>query len=244
MIRLHQFGPSWGLPNASPFCVKLEVFLALAGLEYEVVSERSPRNSPTGKLPYIVDEDGKLVPDSSLAIRHLEATRGIDLDADLSAATRAHGTALGRMLEDHLYWVLVYSRWVDPAGFEVMRKVFRGIPFPVRPGVEWMVRRNVRAQLHGQGLGRHAPADVYALGIEDVDALAAILDDGTEFLAGPAPSRVDCIGFGTVMNLIWTPIPTPLQEAARARPALDAYARRMWERVFPDRDLPRGARAA
>ena len=32
MIKLFQFPPAFGLPNASPFCMKLETWLRMAGL--------------------------------------------------------------------------------------------------------------------------------------------------------------------------------------------------------------------
>jgi len=30
MIKLYQFPTAWGLPNPSPFCMKLEVYMRLA----------------------------------------------------------------------------------------------------------------------------------------------------------------------------------------------------------------------
>ncbi len=35
MITLYKFGSFFGLPNASPFCIKGEVLLKIAGLEYK-----------------------------------------------------------------------------------------------------------------------------------------------------------------------------------------------------------------
>jgi hypothetical protein len=32
MIKLHQFATAFGLPNTSPFCVKLENYLRMTGL--------------------------------------------------------------------------------------------------------------------------------------------------------------------------------------------------------------------
>ena len=32
MIVLHQFGAAFGVPNPSPFCIKLECFLKMSGL--------------------------------------------------------------------------------------------------------------------------------------------------------------------------------------------------------------------
>lgn len=37
MIKLYQFAPAWDVPNLSPFCVKVETYLRMAGLPYEVV---------------------------------------------------------------------------------------------------------------------------------------------------------------------------------------------------------------
>ena len=34
-IKLYQFPPALGLPNASPFCMKLETYLRMAGLPFE-----------------------------------------------------------------------------------------------------------------------------------------------------------------------------------------------------------------
>lgn len=36
MIELHQFRPFWGLPNASPFCMKVETYLRFRGIPYKV----------------------------------------------------------------------------------------------------------------------------------------------------------------------------------------------------------------
>jgi hypothetical protein len=63
MITLYQFEPAFGLPNASPFCLKLETWLRMAGLPYEAprMTLSAMGRSPKGKLPYIVDE-GKPLP--------------------------------------------------------------------------------------------------------------------------------------------------------------------------------------
>lgn len=36
MLTLYQFEPAWGLPNASPFCMKLETYFRMANLDYQV----------------------------------------------------------------------------------------------------------------------------------------------------------------------------------------------------------------
>jgi hypothetical protein len=55
MIKLYQFKPALDLPNASPFCMKLEIYLRMANLPYEIVLNADSRKAPKGKLPYIED---------------------------------------------------------------------------------------------------------------------------------------------------------------------------------------------
>jgi len=56
MIKLYQFEPAFGLPNASPFCMKLETYLRMAGLAFEIVPRASLFKAPKDKMPYIEDD--------------------------------------------------------------------------------------------------------------------------------------------------------------------------------------------
>ena len=58
-VKLYQFPSAWGLPNPSPFCMKLEVFLRLAEIPYEIVTWPDPRKAPKGKLPFIEHEGNR-----------------------------------------------------------------------------------------------------------------------------------------------------------------------------------------
>ena len=92
MIKLFQPPPVWGIPNMSPFCVKLETYLRMAGIKYE-----KPRldflKAPKGKIPF-VELDGKLMGDSSLVIEALKKKYGDPLDAELSAEQKAQTRAI------------------------------------------------------------------------------------------------------------------------------------------------------
>jgi hypothetical protein len=55
-IKLFQFPRMLGVPNVSPFCCKLETWLRIAQLPYEVVETRDPRKGPKGKLPFTARE--------------------------------------------------------------------------------------------------------------------------------------------------------------------------------------------
>ena len=41
-IVFWQLSPCWGLPNASPFCLKLETWLRMAKIPYEAKSVTGP----------------------------------------------------------------------------------------------------------------------------------------------------------------------------------------------------------
>src|SRR6266536_5185281 len=87
-IKLFQFPRIFGIPNVSPFCCKLETWLRIAGIPYEVVDTPDPRKGPKGKLPFIEDA-GVRIADTSLIVDHLVMTRGVDPDARLDASQRA-----------------------------------------------------------------------------------------------------------------------------------------------------------
>jgi glutathione S-transferase len=122
MITLYQFEPAFGLPNASPFCLKLETWLRMAGLPYEAprMTLSAMGRSPKGKLPYIVDGE-KTIADSSFIVDYLTATYGVALDGWLIAGQRAQALAFQRLMEENLYWgggllTLAFTRWLgaDP----------------------------------------------------------------------------------------------------------------------------------
>ena len=63
MITLYSFGPSNGLPEISPFVMKAEVLLKMAGLPFRT-DTGGFRKAPKGKLPSI-DDEGEIVADST-----------------------------------------------------------------------------------------------------------------------------------------------------------------------------------
>lgn len=232
MITLHQFPPALGLPNASPFCLKLELYLRMAGLPYRNRYTLDLHRAPKGKLPWI-DDDGTVVADSGLIIDYLKQKYGDSLDGGLTPVQRAAGLALTRLIEEHLYWTVLYDRWISDSGWEMTRPAFFGaLPWPLRAIVPRVARRGIRTELHGHGMGRHTPAQIHALGIADVDALAALLGDQAHFF-GVRASSVDAIATAFLANLLMVPLETPIKAAAAGHANLADYCRRMTQQYFP-----------
>lgn len=223
MITLHQFPPAWGI-NPSPFCLKMEVFFRLARADYRVV-QTLPFLAPKGKLPFITDE-GRRIADSAAIIAHMKAAHGIDLDAQLSEAQRALAHLLRRTIEESLYFVLLHARWIDETGWSAVRPAFFGsMPPGMRHTVPHLIRRGIARTLRAQGYGRHGQDEIYALGIADLDAIAAtITTDG--FAVADRPSTVDATLHAFLVSILDAPIDNALKRhAASLAPLVDYKAR-------------------
>ena len=231
MIKLVQFPPAFGLPNASPFCMKLETYLRMTGLPYELVNSGDVLKAPKRKLPYIED-DGTVVTDTTFIIEHLKQRHGDPLDAALSPQQRACGTAFQRLFEEDLYWALVHTRWATDAGWALTRPAFFGtMPAPLSWFVPAMARRGLLAELRGHGMGRHSAAEIGTIGCRDLTAVADFLDD-KPFMLGDKPSSIDATAYAFLSNVLWTPVDGPNVRHARDRPTLERYCLRMKARYF------------
>jgi len=231
VITLYCFGPFAGLPDASPFVLKTMVLLKLAGLDYR--EDRSGfSRAPKGKLPYI-DDDGAIVADSTFIRWHIKKTKGVDFDAHLSPEQRAVAWAVEKMCEDHLYWFVVRSRWLDEGNFERgPAKFFEGVPALLRPFVSWLVRRKIAKTVYLQGAGRHSAEEAAQLGRKGVETLATLIGD-KPYLFGETPCGADATLFGFVAGLLWSGYESPMREAAMAHPNLVAYRDRLMSKYFP-----------
>jgi glutathione S-transferase len=214
--------------------MKVETYLRMAGLTYECPRGANVMKSPKGKMPYIVDSGNgdKVVADSTFIVDYLKAAYGDTLDAKLSAHQSAQSLVIQRTFEESLYWAAVYSRWIDDAGFAVVKDAaFSRFKFPLRQLIPVMARRNLRKQLHGQGMGRHSRDEIYAIGCRDIGALAELLGEQAFFM-GEEPASIDATAYGFLANLLWVPIDSPLRALAHSLPNLDAYCQRMKARYY------------
>jgi glutathione S-transferase len=242
MITLFTFGPAFGLPDPSPFVMKAETLLKMAGVPFRTDSGGFGK-SPKGKLPYI-DDDGERIADSTFIRWHIEKKYRFDFDRGISAEQRATAWAFEKLAEDHLYWAVVDARWTSDANFyKGPVKFFARVPGPVRPLVVAMVRRQLRKTLHGQGTGRHSPAEIAALAKHGIDAIADYLGQKPFFMGGE-PAGVDATMFAFTAGLLCPLFDTPLRAAAERHDNLKRYVGRMAARFYPDLAEIAGVKAA
>jgi glutathione S-transferase len=234
MIELFQYPPAFNLPSPSPFCLKLELALKLANVRYSNRYDADVRKAPKAKLPYIVIDGTQTIADSDLILRYLKDSGQFTADEWLSDGQRAMCVAISRLVEDHLYWLLVDARWLNDEVWPVLKGTFfAGLPPVVRSIVPGVVRRHVRRTLHGHGLGRHSPQELRWFAEKDLEALDGLLGEQA-YMLGERICSVDASVYGMLASIYYPDFETPLKVAALEHPRLAAYCDRITARFFPD----------
>lgn len=232
-ITLYQYKRAMGVPNGSPFCMKLETWLRIAGIEHEVKVMADPRKAPLAKLP-MIEHNGQAIADSSCIIEHLTQACNITLDADLTDQQLATAHAYQRMIEEHTYWGIVYGRWVDRDVWPEVREVWFGkMPPVVKQVFSTIANRMACRDAHGQGLSRHSKDEIKHRISLDIAAISTELGDKSHFL-GEQPRSIDATVYAFVANLLEPDIDWDFDETVKPHANLVAYCQRMGKRYFSD----------
>ena len=231
-MKLFQPARAFGLPNPSAFCVKLETYLRMTGTPYDPALG-DPREAPKGKVPWI-DDDGHVLGDSTFIIDYLKKKHGDPLDGELTPRQQAIGHAVQVMLEESLYYISSYTKWVEDDGFAIYSaELFAGMPAEQLEYIPAMVRKRVIEKLSAQGIGRHASQEVYELGIRDLLAFSELLGDGP-FLFGEQPTSFDACAFGVIGNIKDGPFAGPVRDTANSTQNIAQYIDRIRGQYFSD----------
>ena len=232
MITLYGFGTGFGLPELSPFVTKTEVQLKMADLAYQKLKAMPPA-SPKGQLPYI-DDEGESVADSTFIRAHIERKYGFDFDDGLDEPQRAQAWAVERMIEHHIYWALVGTRWVDRQNFDKgPAHFFDAAPEDRRQELRDTARTAVAGSYRLSGLGRHAPEETLELASRSLSALSVLLG-GKLYLMGNKPCGADATAFGALAGLMTPFFDSPLRRRAMQYADLTDYVDRMMELFYPE----------
>lgn len=232
MLTLFSTPPAWGLPSFSPFCLKLDAYLRMAGIPY-TARTGDMRKSPKGKLPWI-DDDGALLGDSSAIIDYLKKKHGDPLDARLSRDERARLHTLQRMIEEHTYFALAFLRWSSEAAKPHLRAAFSKILPPLVGGlIMGLIRKDVLKSAKSQGIGRHSHAEIIDRLRLDLEAVSLSLGESPYFF-GDEPTSLDAILYGFLANMLETPWDAPEKAVAEEFPNLLDHCARVKARYFAE----------
>ncbi|SDR33558.1 glutathione S-transferase family protein [Pseudovibrio sp. Tun.PSC04-5.I4] len=218
--------------SASPFCLKVDILLAMSGLQYTaVLGPDALMNAPKGKLPVMKDGE-ELIADSEFIKKYLETKYNADFSGGYSEAELAVAHAFTRMAEHSLYFVTVCTRWLPDENFAVIEREFFGIlPAEMRSKFAGEARENVRLKTAKQGYGQHTKEECLALGHDDLQAISTQLG-AKPYLMGATPCFADAAVGAQVLCALSDMPNSSWKETVEQFPNLVAYANRL-KKAYP-----------
>lgn len=225
MLELHQFSPAWGIPNISPFCIKVETYFRMAKIPFKIVIQNNPGAGPAGRLPFIKHE-GKTLPDSTTILNYVKKTFGDPFDSKLTPDEKNQLTVYQHLFEDSLYWTMIYSRWYEPTGWKVYAPTIASLLPPGLGFIKYLVRSDMLKQMSYQGISERPAEEVYSIAKSNIEAISAFLGNKQYFL-GDKISSLDAIAYGHLISILWAPFESPLKVEAKKYPNLEKFCQRM-----------------
>lgn len=108
--------------------------------------------------------NGLTLDDSELILQHLEKLSNGGLYGQLSRSEMAVGTAFSRLTDNHLYWMVVASPWLEDDWFANVKQGFFGnIPPLIGPLISTLARRQVRQTYNLHGLATPPKSSKFVL---------------------------------------------------------------------------------
>ncbi|MEE8059427.1 MAG: glutathione S-transferase family protein [Pseudomonadales bacterium] len=232
MIKLFSFGPMFGVADPSPFVLKVDAYMKMAGIEFESISDFSNlKKAPKGKLPYIQDND-EIIADSFFILAHLQKKYNIALDDSLSEEQKAVSRLIIKSLDENFYWCIVYSRWLRDDTWPIIKEAFFGsMPFPIKYIVPFIARQSVKSAFVKQGMGKHNDEEIMAIAKYTLENLSILLADKPYFF-GETPSTLDAVAYAFLVQVTLSSIDNPLKQLSRKFDNLVRYCERINEKYY------------
>jgi hypothetical protein len=234
VVILHTLGRGKTVPNNSAFALKLETFLRMANIPYQL-DHSTPFAPTTGKTPWIT-LNGENYVDSQLIIEFLSTkfTKYYH-PPNYTAEQKANGHVLRILMDEHFAWGMSTWRWFyDENMLNNIRKLF---DVPSERALRTFTRNaNKRVTTNGwaQGILRLGKENVFRVMSDDLRALSTILGK-RKFLLGDEPCSDDCAVFGMLAQVLWCMPDSPYEKLVTEELLnLTEYCVRMKETFWPD----------
>ncbi|MFT7373660.1 MAG: glutathione S-transferase [Oleiphilaceae bacterium] len=234
MITLFSFGPNFGVGDPSPFVLKIDAYMRMAGLEFKSISNvNNLIKAPKGKLPYIED-NGKIISDSFFILEHLDKNYGKLLDDHLSDEQKALSNLIIKSLDENFYWCIIYSRWLCNDTWPTVKKaLFGGLPFPIKRIAPTIAKARVKSAFIKHGMGKHTDKEIMKIAKNTLESLSTLLSDKTYFF-GDTPCTLDAVVYAFLSQLTISTLDNPLNQMSREFDNLVSYCVRINETFYHD----------
>lgn len=237
-VILHKFGSIWGIADASPFCVKLENFLRINNISFNVGPYDMKSiigKSPKKKVPFVDLSNGERLGDSQLIIERLSKDLDINMDAPLTTEQKAISHAYRKMLDECFYFYIVYSRWGSEKGWRIIKdEFFSGMPPVIGELIINYLRKGVQRTLFEQGTARHSHEEIMHMAKADLDSISTLLEQNTWFFGSDKPTMLDLVTHAYIINIMRAPVHDEIKEYTLLCKNLCQHAERLQTQLYED----------
>ncbi|XP_053382138.1 failed axon connections homolog [Mercenaria mercenaria] len=198
-VILHTWPRVKFVPNMDPFSMKLETYLRINQIPYQM--DENHENGPDNKscLPWI-EYNGKRMAGSQMIIKYLSDIWDKDLNEHLPLEDKEKATEIQTWLEEHTYWVHYHLRWYV-FWDDMLINMFK-CPAIVNKFVRGLARWYQKKLTEEAGIGCHSDEEVKDMLVEDLRKFSDTLGD-KKFIMGDTISEVDCAAFGILSQVRW-----------------------------------------
>lgn len=234
VVYLHVFPREMarGVPNISPFAMKLEMWLRMTNIPYEVVDHVG--FSRKVQSPFILFNEEE-IPDTNIIIEYLSKYFDKELYPTVSPELKAVGRSFLKMTEENTAWSVFWYRYVQNMP-EYMKYMKFQVPDDKQEQVGTGLSNHVRDRAWKHGIGRHSDDEIYKIGSDDIRAISTYLGKKKYFL-GDTPTLIDCTLFGVLTQITCVPLDFPMATVIREEcPNLLEYVDRLRTEFWPHWD--------
>ncbi|GAB1600816.1 failed axon connections homolog [Argonauta hians] len=214
-----------GTPDLSPFVLKLEIYLKLCKIPYQI--DRKYQPSSVGKIPWI-EYNGEIIEDSQFCVDYLNEKFNVNIDSHLTPYERSLSRAFQVMVEENTTWCLLLSRWV----YERKMAFFKSLKLNFL--INYYATRKLTGKSLGHGLGAHQWEKIKIIAKKDLAALSEFLGK-KDYLFGNSMTLADCTVFGLLVQICYNHTDSYLSELVNdCYPNLKVYCERIKNKYYPD----------
>ncbi|CAP37749.2 Protein CBG20802 [Caenorhabditis briggsae] len=240
VVYLYQFPRTRVLPNLSTFCMKVETWLRMADINYEIPKCPITLRTQEGTLPF-VELNGKEYYDSSFILRDVDEAikpQHPSLDDHLSVEQKAVSRAFEAMIEKSMSISAWFYRMENT---EKMLDLFDPKVFGLFSSILKMINSRFYAstllkRISGSDIGFHNRDDIIKIGSDDLKSISKYLGN-KHYFHGFKPTKVDACLFANLCQIYYAPYTSEHRDLIVGEcKNLQEYVERIKNRYWPDWD--------